>query len=227
MIPMANAILWISVFAGLALGAMAFIQGGLSRRSVWFAVTMLFSALWSLGIIISFANPAEWHDTYGGLVNVPPVMLFFAISQMMLAYVNIPEWVRKLSLALAGVAAILLSGMMIFADGFLLVHASGEGDTFHMSYNPITMGIIGVQLALLVVLTLIIMIRAMKEARTPMGKKLIRNVMIGYLCGFVAGGVFNVAMSSNHWIHWVGPAATLIYAVTMYRAVIKFGADEV
>jgi len=224
---MANAILWISVFVGLALGAFGFIQGGLSRRSVWFAVTMIFSALWSLGIIISFANPAEWHDTWGGLVNVPPVVLFFAISQMMLAYVDIPEWVRKVSLVLAGFAALLLSGMMIFAQGFLLLHASGEGDTFHMSYNPVTMAIIGFQLVLLVVLTLITMVKAIKEAKTPTGKKLIRNVMIGYLCGFVAGGVFNVAMSSDHWIHWVGPAATLIYAFTMYRAVIKFGADEV
>jgi len=224
-----NLILWLCVAVGLVLGVLSFIYGGLSKRSVWFAITMIVSAAWSIMMLISYANDAEFQIGAAGWLNLPPVLLFFTTPMMALTYVNIPTWARRVIYVLAMIPVILFSSLMVFAPNFLLLYASSgpDGTQYLLEFNPVTIIQLGISIVLLTIVTMIIMVRAIKEARTSLGKKLMRNVMIGFLCGFLLGALFNLVMSDLHWWHWLGPTATLIYAFTMYRAVIKYGADEV
>ena len=229
MLAAINLVLWVCVAIGIVLGALGFIYGGLNRRSVWFAITMMVSAAWAIMMVISYANDAEFQNHAAGWLNIPPVLLFFTAPQMALSYIEMPSKTRWLIYILALIPVVIFSTMMVFAPGFLLLSASSgpNGDEFLLEFNPYTMVIMGIQMVLLTVVTMMAMVKARKEARTPLGKKLMRNVMIGFLCGFLLGGVFNIAMSDWHWMHWFGPTATLIYAFMMYTAVIKYGADEV
>jgi len=224
-----NLILWICVAVGLVLGVLSFIYGGLSKRSVWFAITMIVAAAWAVMMLISYANDAEFQNTAAGWLNLPPVLLFYTAPMMALTYVTIPDRVRKLIQILAIIPVVVFSSLMVFAPNFLLLYASSgpDGTDYLLEFNQVTILQLGINLILLTVATMIIMTRARKEARTPLGKKLMRNVMIGFLCGFLLGALFNLLMSNLHWWHWLGPTATLIYAFTMYTAVIKYGSDEV
>ena len=223
----ANVILWACVLIGLALGVFGFIQGGLNRKSIWFAVIMVISASWAITILLAFGGDAEFQVVNAGWINLPPILMFYAAPQLALAFVDVPKKVSWLIYGLSLVTVIILSSLILFAPNFLILGAHGEGDAMVLDFNPVSLIMFGFQLILLAAVTMVVMLKAMKQARTALGKKLIRNVIIGYFCGFVAGGVFNIAMSSMHWIHWVGPTATLFFAFTMYAAVVKYGADEV
>jgi len=226
-VTLANVILWACIIIGLLLGAFGFIFGGLNRKSVWFAVIMVLSSTWAMTIFLAFGGDAQFQIDNAAWINMPPILLYYAMPQLALAFVDIPKKVRWYGYFCSLITVGIFLSLMFFGPNFLLLSAHGEGDAMVLEFNPVTLVMLGFQIIFLAILTAIVMVRAMRQARTELGRKLIRNVIIGYFCGFVAGGVFNIAMSSMHWIHWVGPTATLFFAFTMYAAVVKYGADEV
>jgi len=215
------------VYAVLAI--MSFINGGLSKRSILFALFMFAGASWAIQSFLDVSS----YDLFlmmTRLIYVTFSMIFYLFLLFSLTFLTMSNKQFALIAAL-GFALWLLTALFAwFAPGKLIiedvvVHPDGYIDG--IVYNVIGM-IMGTLLPSMPCIFggIIAQTMAKKQTDSVDGKRILKTVLI---CSYVFVSfvlVFNLLFSTVHEAHWIGPLSILLVGFAFYGSVVKHADDQ-
>jgi len=226
---MGEIILWVVVVISFILAVLVFINGGLSRRSISYALLMLAGCIWAifnlLAIWFNDVMPDYKFQFDVGVIAIT-ALLCFSTFMLALSFIRLSKKQFALISIASLIPALILQLFMIDPLFIYTGYIFDDDNMLRLTFNPFGMAVQIIFVLVYAALTVWLYIIALKQARTSIGKQLIRITMIGFIIGYSFGLIFNVALAEVHDFHWVAPACILILAITSYKAVIKHGEDE-
>lgn len=223
-----NMILLVTALAQFVIAVLSFINGGLARKTIVAAIVMICGAAWTV-ILLSATYIANDNNLalLNQLVVVIAVILFYFVALLGLSFLDLKAKLFYLLGALLTIPGICMSLAAFFAfDLFFLELWMLDNGSVHLKINPPAVMLFVVLIIAYVGTAIAALLIARKRAQSKLGKKLIRNVIIGVILGFLSPMIFNVANAEVHELHVLGPFGLLAMAFFTYSAFVKHGDDS-
>jgi len=228
---LARIVSYASGVAGLLFAVFAFINGGLSRRSIFMALTMGSMALWAVSIAVMYGIENEATVVGLAVLNYA-VICFMEYSMVMLglSFTNVNNKKFWLVGVVVFIPAMCLMIAMILDTGTMFTGAIIEdGMVQQLLQNDVGYSLFAILITIYTVVFFLFMNEARKQTRTEAGRRALMMMIIGAAIAFATGIIFNLAIPMflhDYTWGWVGPMAILVFAGASYRAVVKFAQDE-
>jgi len=219
-------ILWITAIAQIVVAVMSFINGGLARRTIIASLTMLTGAAWTIILSTSWALDDTNIYFVNQLVMLVGMLMYYMISLLGLSFTEIKSKIFYPLALLFSMPAVCMAIAITFRINLFIPDVQITADDVILTTNPFGLLLIALTMVVYVGLGIANLILARKQANTVLGRKLIRNVIIGFVLAFISPLVFNVANAEVHELHPLGPIGLLAMAILTYSALVSHGDDE-
>ena len=228
---LARIISYASGIAGLLFAVFAFINGGLSRRSIFMALTMGCMALWAVSIAVMYGIEDEAVVVGLAVLNYGVICVMeYSMVMLGLSFTNVSS---KQFWAVGAVtfipAACLLAAMMIDPSTMFYGAVIENKMVQQLLQNELGYSLFGILITIYTVVFFVFMNEARKQTTTRVGRQALMMMIIGAAVAFTTGIIFNLAIPMflhDYTWGWIGPMSVLIFAGASYRAVVKFAQDE-
>lgn len=218
-----------SALVGFFLGVYVFIGGSLSRRSIAFSIAMAMAMLWSLFLAIFLGEENEtqliFHATVYYVATLPMAWGIFLTGMGFTKATDKQFW----SIAIfSAVPTIFIILCIVLNQDFLFTGWGAVDGHNTMFLNPIGYLIFVIACTGYTLASVVAYLNAYKQAHSATGKRLMKNMLVGCVASVVTASIFNLwlPLVGNYQIIWAGPIGIILFAVTSYTAIVKFGSDE-
>jgi len=230
---LARIISYASGITGLLFAVFAFINGGLSRRSIFMALTMGSMALWAVNIAVMYGINDEALLLGLAVMNYSVIcVLMYCMVMLGLSFTNVTNKQFWLVGAVVFVpAACLLAAMIIDPSTMFygVVLVEGGGMVQELIQNEVGYALFGTLIMSYTALFFLFMSQGIKQTMTESGRAALRMMIVGAIVSMVSAIVFNLAIpmfTHDYTWGWIGPMSVVVLAVASYRAVVKFAQDD-
>jgi len=212
----------------IGMGALSFINGGLSKKTIIYTLMMIAGAVWTISVHtmtttepdnILISVPINWVC----IVIIYAMMLLFSLTFL---HIEKKAWYRLVAVILVALVTQILIQLLL-PDGKRFVYIEGADGVW--SYYAIILSPMTVLLILYIVAhaatSIVVLARARKQAETELGRKLISGVLIGSCVLVALNFIFNLIITDLD-LHRIDTLFVVLTAMPFYRAVIKHGDDD-
>ena len=222
----------IAILVYAVLAVLSFINGGLSPRSIFFAIVMVLGGAW---VAISAFMAAGTADAFADMIRITFTVLTLLYLFMMLFSLTL---IRNMSSKQFGLVTAVTSFMVLtFIVIIWMIPVSKILTSFEVTTPEWSMGqtVVGYANFYMIIAQIVIMSLGLTSiaiqtiayrAATGRIKGIIRNTLISVVVFAVFNLVFNLGFADLHEMHWIGPLSVLIVGPIFYSSVIKHSDDD-
>jgi len=222
----------IAIVVYAALAVLSFINGGLSLRSIFFAVVMVLGGVW---VAISAFVEVPTMESFSGMIRITFTVLTMLYLFMLLFSLTLIRTISSKQFMLASIVTSFMS--LVFVVIIWLAPHSYILTSFEITTPEWSLGQIVVEYAdfYMIVAQVVIMSLGLSAIATQVVayrvaegrvKRIIRNTLISIFVFAVFNIIFNLGFQNLHEVHWVGPMSVLLVGPVFYSSVIKHADDD-
>jgi len=217
----------VTILAYLALAVLSFVNGGLSPRSIVFAVIMILGALWASTTFF----PTDNIDSYVIMFKVTISALISLYFFLFLFFMTMIKGVTKkqfIIIVAAGVSTILIVGFatLLMPNSMILNSYDVVDGVIRTEYNALYLLFLNLVAATFGFSALAVAVTAYKRA-TGRSKTIIRTTMIALIVFAIFDIVFSLFLNMNaDGARVIGPMSVLLVGPVFYRHVVAHADDE-
>jgi len=222
-----NLILWVTAIAQFVVAVMSFINGGLARRTIIASLMMISGAIFAIILTFNSLITDENAFFFNQFIMIVCCCLFYLMTLLGISYVHITSK-SFYTIAVSSLIPMLcmMASIVFRIDLYFPSIEASEAGKVTLTSNPLGLLVIGMMIVTYVSIGIVSLVIARKQASSALGKKLIRNIIIGITIGTLAVMIFNLANAEVHELHPIGPIGMLVMTILIYSALVKHGDDE-
>jgi len=212
--------------ACIGVGFLSFVNNGLSRKSIWYAIAMISCAIWSFLMI---AIPMDTYDKYVialRFITVAATVAMLSTAMMAMSFLKLSMKQFVLVFIVMAIPAVIMCVVALtIPSRFMLLDLYWVGDQMYLDAN-INYLLLAVMQYMYIIPIMSALAKAHRQATTEIGKKLTKRVLIGWIFGFCFPLIFNVILAGIHELHFFGPIGLLIACIMSYGMFSKHADDD-
>jgi hypothetical protein len=221
-------ILLTAAIVAVILGVAVFVQGGLNRKSIYFALMVLSAVVWAtwLAVFLQEENVNQLVSR-AQVFYTSTMVLPWAMLMMSMSFLTMKESTHIKVATLSGLPGLLMIIIIYIRPDFLFAEPLRIDGVNSIVLHIVGYGIYSLIFAaysLAAVAILIIVLRKMSKDLV-LARKRIEHMVMAYIVSLPFGAFFNLILPwfGNYDLVWVGPLAILTFVVVSYIAIVKYG----
>ena len=201
-------------------GILVFIQPGPFTKRLFFLVTAILGAIWSIGLAVFLVGYNENQLLFSAKVYYIAIA-FLSWAMIAFAVYSTNRLWRHTIVIVTAIPCVLISIWMIH-NPLIASVTLGLPNIAYLNIDNYLWYV--AYIAIYVTIAISILINGVVKTDSALERRRLTYILIAYAQAFIISGIFNLILPGlgNYTLIWIGPISILIFVTIIFVAIIRF-----